>query len=149
MVFVSYRREDSQLAQLIANGLRARSIESWIDVESGPGGLWEQQIERAIDRCTNVVLLLSQDTYSSEIVGREVRRGLGLGKNFVPVTAHNFAWEIADSRPDWLGEVRRFNGVPVSFDYPEAFLEKLAKHCIGEQAAKVGWWRRVVGSTAA
>jgi hypothetical protein len=104
---------------------------------------------RAIHNCTNVVLLLSQRTLASQVVGLEVKRALELKKNIVPVFAPGFTWETTGSSPDWVSEVQRFNGVPVSFDYPDAFLDKVAKHCIGEPAIKPRWWKRLFGSAAA
>ena len=62
-VFVSYAREDSVAAELIAETLRQHGIEVWFDQKELVGGdAWDGKIRRQIRECTLFLAVISQNT---------------------------------------------------------------------------------------
>ncbi|RDE50730.1 MAG: TIR domain-containing protein [Candidatus Accumulibacter meliphilus] len=75
--FVSYRRRaevDAKLAAFLVEGLRAAGCEVFIDVDMPVGVNWSMEIDRRIAWADYLVVLLSEDSASSEMVQAEVRR---------------------------------------------------------------------------
>jgi pimeloyl-ACP methyl ester carboxylesterase len=75
--FISYRRraaEDSQLARFLCDGIKKAGHEAFIDVGMVVGTEWSKEIERRIEWCEFLVVLLSEETLESEMVQEEVRR---------------------------------------------------------------------------
>lgn len=74
--FISYRRraaEDSQLARFLCDGLKKAGHEVFIDVGMAVGTEWGKEIERRIEWCEFLVVLLSEKAAESEMVQEEVR----------------------------------------------------------------------------
>jgi hypothetical protein len=134
MVFISYRRDpDRALAQLIETQLRARGIETWLDVTFDGAQRWTEMILKALTKATDVIVILSNELVQSESehVRSEVEFALRLGKSIVPVTTPSFRWPAEDVSPPWLNEVRQYHAVAASWDYPEAFADRLVNFCFG------------------
>jgi hypothetical protein len=75
--FVSYRRRaevDSRLASFLVERLRSAGAEVFIDIDMPVGIEWSEEIERRIAWADYLVVLLSEDSMSSEMVQAEVRR---------------------------------------------------------------------------
>jgi tetratricopeptide (TPR) repeat protein len=62
-VFLSYAREDTAVAQRIAEALRSHGVEVWFDQNELRGGdAWDAKIRRQIDACTLFLPIVSQHT---------------------------------------------------------------------------------------
>jgi hypothetical protein len=75
--FISYRRSaanDNRLAHFLHDRLRAVGHETFIDVGMPVGTDWSAEIDRRIDWCDALVVLLSEHSIQSEMVQGEVRR---------------------------------------------------------------------------
>ena len=60
-VFISYAREDHDLASRVYNALKQRNFNPWLDTASMPGGIqWESQIETEIQSADFVVVLYTE-----------------------------------------------------------------------------------------
>lgn len=57
-VFISYAHEDRTYAEFAHRELARAGCRVWWDEDIRPGAIWEQEIERAIDRSDVVVVLL-------------------------------------------------------------------------------------------
>lgn len=86
-VFISYSRKDQQVTQRIVTFLRGQGIIVWVDSEKLiPGtAIWEEEIERAINNCSAVVVVLSPDAKVSEWVRRETTLTEQYRKHIFPV----------------------------------------------------------------
>ena len=74
--FISYRRKaetDRHLADFLRQGLERAGHEVFIDVGMPVGTDWVAEIERRIDWCHYLVVLLSEKSIHSEMVQGEVR----------------------------------------------------------------------------
>jgi phage FluMu protein gp41 len=75
-LFISYKRSapsDEKLAHAIRNGFGAMGHEVFIDVGMKIGTDWVAEIERRIDWCDFLIVLLSELAVESEMVQAEVR----------------------------------------------------------------------------
>src|SRR4051812_19992141 len=62
-VFLSYAREDTEIARRIADALRAGNVQVWLDQSDLRGGdAWDQSIRRQIKECALFVPLISANT---------------------------------------------------------------------------------------
>jgi TolB-like protein/cytochrome c-type biogenesis protein CcmH/NrfG len=62
-VFISYAREDTGPAQLIADALRGQGVEVWFDQAQLRGGdAWDQKIRRQIRECALFMPIISERT---------------------------------------------------------------------------------------
>lgn len=74
--FISYRRraqDDARLAKLLVDELRAAGHDVFIDVDIPIGTDWSAEITRRIQWCDYLVVLLSEDSFDSEMVQGEIR----------------------------------------------------------------------------
>jgi AAA-like domain/TIR domain len=75
--FISYRRraqDDSRLAMVLVDRLGRAGCEVFIDQGMPMGIDWSAEIDRRIAWCDYLVVLISEDSVSSEMVQAEVRR---------------------------------------------------------------------------
>ena len=86
--FISYRRresDDSRLAATLRDGLIRAGHEVFVDTELTIGEDWVAEIERALQWCDFLVVLLSAGSVQSEMVQGEIRRAHRLrGRNGRP-----------------------------------------------------------------
>jgi len=84
--FISYSRADKEFAERLANDLRAADIDVWIDQrEIRPGQAWDAEIEAALERSDDVLVILSPDSVASEHVRNEIEFALNAKKTVVPL----------------------------------------------------------------
>lgn len=84
--FLSYARENSDLALRITADLKAAGATVWLDqLAIRPGQQWDREVEQALDSCSAVVIILSPAAVQSDHVMDEVAYGLREGKTVIPV----------------------------------------------------------------
>lgn len=93
-VFVSYKREDAEIATPIITALRESGISVWWDDGITPRQAWDTEIEQAIAEASTVVVLWSPRSVSSEWVRTEAYYGKDRGK-LVPVVVEPCTIPIA------------------------------------------------------
>ena len=77
-VFLSYAKEDSEVAERLYDALTLLGARPWMDSHDLiPGQDWKREIRSAIQRSDFVILLLSQRSVSKQgFVQREIREAL-------------------------------------------------------------------------
>lgn len=121
-IFISYSRTDEQFALRLVRDLRDRDFGTWLDqLDIPPGVNWDDEIEKAIDRATTVIVIVSEVSTKSENVKNEISAALERGKLVVPVGLD------AEPAPFRISRLQRedFSG-----DYAAA-LDKLAHRLSG------------------
>jgi hypothetical protein len=85
-IFISYSRKDRDLVVAFRALLQAQNILTWLD-EHGidVGDDWRADIEKAIQDCSVLLLLLSRNTTESRVVPKEVQYALSRGKTILPI----------------------------------------------------------------
>jgi len=64
-VFISYAKEDTDIAKILYNDLNSCGVQTWIDCENLlPGQNWKITIEKAIKECSYFIALLSSNSVS-------------------------------------------------------------------------------------
>lgn len=71
-IFISYSRKDQAYARQLANELKRRGFDVWIDGRIDYGDRWWQEIVKAIRACSAFVVVMTPDAESSEWVEQEV-----------------------------------------------------------------------------
>jgi hypothetical protein len=85
-VFFCYAREDQDFALKLAQNLKNRGVNIWIDQWNiGPGKDWDQEIDKALDDCGKFLIILSPNSIESLEVRGELRMALDGKKNIVPL----------------------------------------------------------------
>lgn len=85
-IFISYSRKDSRTMQRVKNRMEQAGASVWTDEGLRPGTKdWQMAIERDIEACDAMVILLSPDACKSEWVRREINRADRLGRLVLPI----------------------------------------------------------------
>ena len=81
-VFISYAREDARLAQRLADQLRAKGFEPWLDVEEVQAGEnWARAAGRALESSDVIIALVSKNFSRSPRTQREWDFAIGSRKH--------------------------------------------------------------------
>lgn len=73
-VFLSYSRSDSQVVDKIAKDLQREGIEIWFDRQDiKPGQNWKEQIEKALNDASFLIVFISKNSLQSRAVQLEYR----------------------------------------------------------------------------
>jgi adenylate cyclase len=105
-IFISYSRQDTSKAMELADRLRTRGIEVWIDqTDIGAAASWSKEIVRAIDECKAFVVLLSSNSMASVNVAREVGVASEAGKPMLPVALEDI--KLSDDLRYHLSGIQR------------------------------------------
>jgi photosystem II stability/assembly factor-like uncharacterized protein len=84
--FISYSREDSELALKLAEDLKAAGAAVWLDqLDIAPGQRWARAVEDALNACPRMLVILSPASVGSRHVEDEVAFALEEGKTVIPV----------------------------------------------------------------
>ena len=102
-VFISYAREDSQVAQQLSDLLQAEGQSVFFDFALAAGEDFSRSIEKALGDAAAVVVLLSRNSNRSRWVDAELRSALQSGKVVIPVlldeeATSNWVWPLVSDR---------------------------------------------------
>lgn len=132
-VFISYRREGgADIAAIVHDRLKDARWKPFLDRIALGSGLFDKRLELVIEKTPNFVLVLSPGAldrcrHENDWVRQELRQAIRQDKNVVPITLPDFAWPAAESLPDDIRAVTRYNAVKYSRDFPDAALEELER----------------------
>ncbi len=81
-LFICYKRTptDSQLAAFLERFFRQRGYDTFFDLNLQPGQSWPEEIDRRIQASDCFIILLSEESVTSEMVQAEVRRAYEYAK---------------------------------------------------------------------
>ncbi|MCI0709176.1 MAG: toll/interleukin-1 receptor domain-containing protein, partial [Chloroflexi bacterium] len=83
-VFLCYSRQELTFADCLRQELQASGLDVWIDIERlEVGEDWQPQIDKAVDHCSTLLLVVSAEAIASENVCREWVRAMEQGKRIV------------------------------------------------------------------
>ncbi|MEL7313069.1 MAG: TIR domain-containing protein, partial [Pseudomonadota bacterium] len=89
-LFVSYSRSDETFVSHLTQALTERGRETWVDVDAiRPSEKWMPSIRAAIDGAEAVLVVISPNSLSSEICGKEVEHAARQQKRLIPVVREN------------------------------------------------------------
>ncbi|MBC7813697.1 MAG: SUMF1/EgtB/PvdO family nonheme iron enzyme [Burkholderiales bacterium] len=90
-IFISYSRKDAaQVAQDLANRLRAMDHIAFVDTQSMRGGVeWRDELAEQIRQSHLMVLLVTPESNASANVGEEIEQALKNRKTILPIRINN------------------------------------------------------------
>ena len=84
--FFSYARKDTEFVLKLAQKLRAVGVNLWLDQLDILGGQrWDHAIEKALETCQGMIVVLSPESVASDTVMDEVSYALEKRKLVIPV----------------------------------------------------------------
>jgi tetratricopeptide (TPR) repeat protein len=102
-VFVSHSKNDLDFALKLQASLQARHIEAWVDQRNLEGGQsFASEIQKAIERCNCVLVVVSPASMQSAWVQREVLTGDDLQKPIIPILLEQTNVFIALQGIQWI-----------------------------------------------
>jgi hypothetical protein len=80
-LFISHSSKDQEFTEYVAARLTEAGYRCWVDVESIPdGSTWPREIQKAVENCGALVVVMSENARISEWVERETMLALQLRK---------------------------------------------------------------------
>lgn len=80
-LFVSHSSKDGEFTEYLAARLNEAGYRCWVDVESIPdGSTWPREIQKAVENCGALIVVMSDQARLSEWVERETMLALDLRK---------------------------------------------------------------------
>jgi hypothetical protein len=106
-VFISYASQDTPVADAVVGALESAGLKCWIAPRNVvPGALYADEIVRAINETTVVVLVLSQHAVASSHVGKEIERASSKRRRIVALRTASVtltrAFEYFLSESQWI-----------------------------------------------
>lgn len=131
-VFISYRRSVSSfMARAIFMDLRANGFDVFMDVENIAAGEFDTIILNEIEARAHFLLILTPGSLdrcneANDWLRREIETALNLGRNIVPVLAHDFHFDdYKHILTGTLLDLPRFNALDVPHNYFDAAMHRL------------------------
>lgn len=79
-IFITHARKDDASAQKLHDALKARGVESWLDLlDVQAEENWETEVDKALKSATHCILIMSKSTLKSPSVAYEYRYFLNAG----------------------------------------------------------------------
>jgi len=116
--FFSYSRDDSDFVLRLAESMRARGLNVWIDqLDIRSGDRWDESVERALGTCSAFLVVLSPSSVASRNVMDEVSFAIDNGKQVLPIL----------HRPCTVPfRISRLQHIDFTRDYDQAFARLLS-----------------------
>ncbi|HYI10949.1 MAG TPA: toll/interleukin-1 receptor domain-containing protein [Thermoanaerobaculia bacterium] len=148
--FISYAKEDREVAERLYGDLRDLGADPWLDVHQLRGGeSWKESIRNALRNSTHVLTLISVSSVAKTgFVQSEVRQALELLDNVPPGRVFIVPVRLDDSKPqhEKLNELQWIDLFP---DYATGFARiavslDLVPQSSSESKLSPGWFTSVV-----
>lgn len=128
-VFISYRRDAFESANLIAEKLRSAGYTVFFDVEMLRSGKFNGQLFVEIEHCKDFIVVLSKNALDrcvspDDWVRLEVCHAMKFEKNIIPVMLTGFAWP--KPMPEGMEELSNYQAIASSsHDYFDLSMKRL------------------------
>ena len=119
-IFISYSHKDKAYVNKLYEALTARGFDAWIDDRIDYGSEWPKEIQRRLDACDALILVMTPRAYDSKWVHNELSRAQRFGKEVFPL--------LLDGDGPWLSvESLQYVDVRGRRLPPEDFYDRLEK----------------------
>ncbi|MGZ4172758.1 MAG: toll/interleukin-1 receptor domain-containing protein, partial [Solirubrobacteraceae bacterium] len=118
-MFVSYSRRDAGFVTRLAEGLKSRGMDVWVDVEGiRDAEVFPAALSRAIEGSDTFLFVITPESVGSPFCDQEVTHASELNKHIIPLALRSVP---DDQLPE---EIRYRNWIPVDGD-PSAELDRI------------------------
>jgi TIR domain-containing protein len=122
-VFISYATDTKPLAEQLAQALQAQGFYAWVDFNLRPGQVWQDEVERALERARSFLIVVSPRSRAS-------------------------SWQEAEWRAVlakvWSDSDKRLIPIVVGGSEPPPFLRNWVGLRVDPAAEPANWTRHVV-----
>lgn len=128
-IFISYRRDAFESANLFATRLKALGYRVFFDVETMNAGKFNEQLLDVISKCKDFILVLSPNALDrcndeGDWVRREVMCAMEHKKNIIPIMLSGFVWPI--EMPEGMEELCNYQALaPAPNTYYDLQVQRL------------------------
>ena len=91
-VFISYSHKDKAYARKLANDLTRRGVDVWIDDRIDYGKQWPQVIQKSLEECGAVIVIMSTNAFNSNWVQSELAFAQSEKKAIFPLLLEGKVW---------------------------------------------------------
>jgi len=84
-IFISYSHKDTGYAHKLANALKDRGLDVWIDERLDYGSQWPHEIQKQLDTCSAFIVIMTPRSFASEWVQSELQRAKRKLKPVFPI----------------------------------------------------------------
>lgn len=154
-IFISYRRDAFEQANLFATRLKAMGYRVFFDIEALNAGMFNEQLYEVIRNCKDFILILSPGAldrcvHDDDWVRREIQCAMTHKKNIIPVMLAGFEWP--KTMPEGLEMLCMYQSIaPIPNVYYDMQVKKLAGFLKSKPHYKrrKGWLIALAAITAA
>ncbi len=97
-IFISYSHKDSSYVHRLAEALKQEGFQVWIDDNIHYGSEWPKVVTRNLDVSDGVIVVLSNNSYESDMVQNEVARAREKNKPIFPLLLDGENWLIVQAK---------------------------------------------------
>lgn len=135
-IFISYRRDAFESANLFATRLKALGYRVFFDVESMNPGKFNEQLLDVISKCKDFILVLSPNALDrcndeGDWVRREVMCAMEHKKNIIPIMLSGFVWPT--EMPEGMEELCNYQALAPA---PNTYYDLQVKRLTGYLKSK-------------
>lgn len=97
-IFISYSHKDTTYAHGLADHLKSKGFDIWIDERLDYGSQWPHEIQRQLDSCDAFLLIMTPRSFASDWVQSELQRAKRKSKPIFPLLLEgNEPWLSVES----------------------------------------------------
>ena len=140
-VFISYRRDSYESANLIATRLKSAGYSVFFDLETMRPGKFNVQLYSVIEGCQDFVLVLPENALDrcsddEDWVRKEVLHAMKHKKNIIPVMLNGFVWP--KPMPEGMEELCNYQALKAgAIEYFDMSMERLASYLKSTKRTKL------------
>ena len=141
-IFISYRRDAFESANLFATRLKALGYRVFFDVETMNAGKFNEQLLDVISKCKDFILVLSPNALNrcneeGDWVRREVMCAMEHKKNIIPIMLSGFVWPT--EMPEGMEELCNYQALAPA---PNTYYDMQVKRLTGYLKSKAHFQTR-------
>lgn len=141
-IFISYRRDAFESANLFATRLKALGYRVFFDVETMNAGKFNEQLLDVISKCKDFILVLSPNALDrcgdeQDWVRRETLCAMEHKKNIIPIMLSGFVWP--EQMPKGMEELRNYQALAPA---PNTYYDLQVKRLTGYLKSKAHFQTR-------
>ena len=140
-MFISYRRDSYESANLIATRLKSAGYSVFFDLETMRPGKFNVQLYSVIEGCQDFVLVLPENALDrcsddEDWVRKEVLHAMKHKKNIIPVMLNGFVWP--KPMPEGMEELCNYQALKAgAIEYFDMSMERLASYLKSTKRTKL------------
>lgn len=97
-IFISYSHADHEYVNKLHAALLSEGFDAWIDGRIDYGDQWPKVIQKHLDECNAFLIVMSGNSFESDMVQNEITRAREKKKTIFPLLLEGESWLIVQAR---------------------------------------------------